>query len=87
MELLYRPLVSNAQRLHNMECAIAVFNIIIYIMYVVTMVLTSTILKGKHELSPVNTQREFQDTVTVTPSAREYMTRSAKPYNSQGSFI
>lgn len=30
MELLYRPLIRDEQRLHNMECAIAVFNIIIY---------------------------------------------------------
>lgn len=37
MELLYRPLTSNEHRSHNVECAIAVFNIIIYAMYVVTM--------------------------------------------------
>ncbi|KAK2819411.1 hypothetical protein Q5P01_024972 [Channa striata] len=29
MELLYRPLIQGEHRLHNMECAIAVFNIVI----------------------------------------------------------
>lgn len=47
MELLYRPLVRNDGRLHRMEMAIAVFNVIIYLMYVVTMVLTSVILREK----------------------------------------
>ncbi|KAK2844046.1 hypothetical protein Q5P01_010705 [Channa striata] len=36
-------------RLHNMECAIALFNIVIYVMYVVTMVLMSTVLKEKQD--------------------------------------
>ena len=85
MELLYRPLIRDAQRLHNMECAIAVFNIIIYIMYVVTMVLTSTVLKGKHERIPVDVQREMSD--VGTSSARDYMSRSINPYNSQSSFM
>lgn len=72
MELLYQPLINDAQRLHNMECAIAVFNIIIYIMYVVTMVLTSCILKEKHPRVAVDTQRDFADGV----AGREHMSRS-----------
>lgn len=59
MELLYQPLIRDGQRLHNTECAIAVFNIIIYIMYVVTMVLTSTVLKGKHERITSDTQEGY----------------------------
>lgn len=47
MELLYRPLIRDENRLHNVECAIAVFNILIYAMYVITMVLTSTVLKER----------------------------------------
>lgn len=87
MEALYRPLVSDAQRLHNVECAIAVFNIIIYIMYVVTMVMTSTILKGKQDKISVDFQRDIPDVVPITPSAREYMGRSVNPYNSQSSYM
>lgn len=87
MELLYRPLISDAQRLHNMECAIAVFNIIIYIMYVVTMVLTSTVLKGSHEMIPVDVHRDIPEAVTIPSSARDYISRSINPYNSQSSFM
>lgn len=47
MELLYRPLIRDEHRMHNVECAIAVFNILIYAMYVITMVLTSTVLKER----------------------------------------
>lgn len=75
MELLYRPLISDAQRLHRMECAIAVFSIVIYMMYVVTMILTSTILKGKHERSSLEIQ--MPETVPISPPrTREYMSRS-----------
>lgn len=87
MELLYRPLIRNAHRLHNIECAIAVFNIIIYIMYVVTMVLTSTVLKGKHERIPIDIQRDIPDAVTMPPTAREYLSRNVSPYNSQSSYM
>lgn len=87
MELLYRPLISDAQRLHNMECTIAVFNIIIYIMYLVTMVLTSTVLKGRHEKIPVDVHRDIPEVVTIPPSARDYMSRSINSYNSQSSFM
>lgn len=89
MELLYRPLTRDTQRLHNVECAIAVFNIIIYIMYVVTMVLTSRILRGKREKVHCDPNRELLDVVTSPiPGAREYaVSRGANPYNSQSSFI
>jgi len=84
MELLYRPLISDAQRLHNMECAIAVFNILIYIMYVVTMWLTSTVLKGNHQRNPADVPREMH--AVGSSSAREYMSRSSNPYDSQSGF-
>lgn len=87
MELLYRPLISDVSRLHNVECAIAVFNILIYAMYVPTMVLTSTILKAKHESVPVDSQGDIFEAVTA-PSPRDYMSgRGASPYTSQASFI
>lgn len=47
MELLYRPLTTQLHRQHTVECAIAVFNIIIYVLYVITMILTSNILQNK----------------------------------------
>ena len=81
MELLYRPLITDAQRLHNMECAIAVFNIIIYMMYVVTMVLTSTVLKGKYERVAIDVQREPSDVVNMPLSTRDYMSRGSISYN------
>lgn len=86
MELLYQPLIADEQRLHRMECAIAVFNIVIYIMYLVTMVLTSTVLREKrdatpHELCP-------PDIVTVPPTARDYVSRTGiSPYNTQSNFM
>lgn len=67
MELLYRPLIADEQRLHNTESAIAVFNIIIYAMYVITMILTSMVLKEKHvdgaeyrrmNMEPLHTPRD-----------------------------
>lgn len=87
MELLYQPLIRDEQRLHNTECAIAVFNIVIYMMYVVTMVLTSTVLKGKHERISADAQREVPDSVNVPPSPREYMSRGINPYHSQSNFM
>ena len=82
MELLYRPLISDNQRLHNMECAIAVFNIIIYVMYVVTMVMTSTVLKERHE--PIqDVHRAFPDTTASGLEHRSYY----EPYHSVSSFI
>lgn len=87
MELLYQPMISDAQRLHNMQCAIAVFNIIIYIMYVVTMVLTSTVLKGKHEVATVDAPRDIPEAVPIPSTARDYFSRSINSYNSQSSFI
>ncbi|KAE8276956.1 hypothetical protein D5F01_LYC23979 [Larimichthys crocea] len=87
MELLYRPLISDASRLHNVECTIAVFNIIIYAMYVPTMVLTSTILKAKQESVPADIHRDILEAVTV-PVPRDYVGgRSPSPYNSHSSFI
>ena len=62
-------------------------NIIIYIVYVVTVVLTSTVLKGKHERIPVDVQRDIPEAVTIPSSARDYMSRSTNPYNSQSSFM
>lgn len=87
MELLYQPMIGDAQRLHNMECAIAVFNIVLYIMYVVTMVLTSTVLKGKHEVITVDGPRDIAEAVAIPSSARDYISRSINSYNSQSSFI
>ena len=87
MELLYQPMISDAQRLHNMECAIAVFNIIIYIMYGVTMVLTSTVLKGKHKVITVDGPRDIPEVVAIPFSARDCISRSINSYNSQSSFI
>ena len=86
-ELLYRPLITGAQRLHNMECAIAVFNIIIYIMYVVTMVLTSTVLKGNCERVAIDLHRDPSDVVNMPLLTRDYMSRGGNPYNSQSSFM
>lgn len=87
MELLYRPLISNARRMRNMEFAIAVFNIIIYAMYVPTMVLTSNILKAKQEKVQVDVHRDVGEAISM-PAVRDYMTeRSANPYNSHSSFI
>ncbi|TKS64987.1 hypothetical protein D9C73_027779 [Collichthys lucidus] len=87
MELLYRPLISDASRLHNVECTIAVFNIVIYAMYVPTMVLTSTILKAKQESVPADVHRDILEAVTV-PVPRDYVGgRSPSPYNSHSSFI
>lgn len=87
MELLYRPLISDASRSHNVECAVAVFNIVIYAMYVPTMVLTSTILKAKQQGAPADDHRDILEAVTV-PAPRDYMSgRSASPYNSHSSFI
>ena len=79
MELLYQPMISDAQRLHNMECAISVFNIIIYIMYVVTMVLMSTVLKGKHEVATtVDALRDIPETGAIPSTARDYFSRKHK---------
>lgn len=94
MELLYRPLTSSARRMHNVECAIAVFNIIIYIMYIVTMILTSSILRGKRDKGQVDVSKELSD-VIASPMAngREFNSRSERvhrsvnPYNSQSSFL
>lgn len=83
MELLYQPLISNAQRLHNMECAIAVFNIIIYAMYVVTMVMASTILKDIRETVQGDGQRAFPDNTASGRDDRSYY----DPYTSLSSFI
>ncbi|KAK2844049.1 hypothetical protein Q5P01_010708 [Channa striata] len=87
MELLYRPLIQEEHRLHNMECAIAVFNIVIYAMYVVTMVLTSTVLKEKQDEVRPSSRKD----ATIAPnSSRDnhfyYSSRgSGNPYYSQSS--
>ena len=81
MEMLYQPLIRDTQRLHNMECAIAVFNIIIYIMYVVTMVMTSTVLKEKQESIPVDALYREVPEAMINP--REYARSSMNSYNSQ----
>lgn len=87
MELLYRPLISDTRRMRNMECAIAVFNVVIYAMYVPTMALTSSILKAKQEKVQADVHRDVLEAISV-PTARDYMTeRSANPYNSHSSFI
>ena len=87
MELLYRPLISDACRLHNVDCTIAVFNIVIYVIYVPTMVLTSIILKAKQESVPADVHRDILEAVAV-PAPRDYVSdRSASPYNSHSSFI
>ena len=83
MELLYQPLISNAQRLHNMECAIAVFNIVIYAMYVVTMVMTSTVLKERRDTVQFDGQRAIPNTAASVQDHRSYY----EPYNSMSSFI
>lgn len=49
MELLYRPLTSSSQRLHSVECAIAMFNII-------TCIIIDTVIAG---------QSATKETVTV----------------------
>lgn len=88
MELLYRPLMKDYERLHKMEFAIAIFNIIVYIMYVVSMMLTSTVLKGNHEQMSVDVQSEMTDdmaTPLTSCSSREYMSRNNNPYYSQSS--
>ena len=86
-ELLYRPLITDAKRLHNMECAIAVFNIIIYIMYVVTMVLTSTVLKGGCDRIAIDLHRDPSDVVNMPLLTRDYISRGGNPYNSQSGFM
>lgn len=79
MELLYQPLTSAAHRLHNVECAIAVFNIIIYVMYVVTMILTSTVLRGEREKDHVDPGVFVPEVVTNKNMQREYL--SSNFYN------
>lgn len=70
MELLYRPLTKNTRRLHTVECTIAIFNIVIYVMYVVTMILTGPILKGK---------RERYQYATDNPEAVSYHRHPSQP--------
>lgn len=72
MELLYQPLTSDAHRLHNVECAIAVFNIIIYVMYVVTMILTSTVLRGNRDKEHNDSGGFVPEVITNAPMARDY---------------
>ncbi|KAK2811401.1 hypothetical protein Q5P01_000231 [Channa striata] len=89
MELLYRPLIQDEHRLHNMECAIAVFNIVIYAMYVVTMVLTPTVLKEKQDEVPLAAARTPpRSPLPQTPPDNRfyYSSRgSGNPYYSQSS--
>ncbi|KAL4009198.1 hypothetical protein ACER0C_003050 [Sarotherodon galilaeus] len=88
MELLYRPLTSNEHRSHNVECAIAVFNIIIYVMYVVTMILTASVLQGKHEKEHTDSDlSDMTDVVTNVAAPREYVTRGANLYNSPTGYM
>lgn len=54
MELFYRPLTKRPDNQHTIECAIAVLNIIIYVLYVITMALTSTLLREKSPVDPVS---------------------------------
>lgn len=54
MEILYRPLTKQIQRQHAVECAIAIFNIIIYVLYIITMVLTSNLLQDKSRAGPAS---------------------------------
>lgn len=87
MELLYRPLIHNVQRLHNVECTIAVFNIVIYLMYVVSMILTSTVLRGQETVSSDPSEysytRDHRD-MSGSGACRDYMTdRTCGPYSSQ----
>lgn len=81
MELLYRPLTGDEHRVHNVECAIAVFNIIIYVMYVVTMILTSMVLRGKHEKEHTDLGGFVPE--PVMPPARDYRS-SSNFYNTTG---
>lgn len=87
MELLYRPLIHNVQRLHNVECAIAVFNIAIYLMYVVSMILTSTVLGGQETISSSPSDYAYRDhrDASLNASCRDYMPDRAcgGPYSSQ----
>lgn len=90
MELLYRPLIQDEHRLHNMECAIAVFNIVIYAMYVVTMVLTSTVLKEKQDEVRAGSRKDATEIAIAPNSSRDnrfyYSSRgSGNPYYSQSS--
>ncbi|KAK2812079.1 hypothetical protein Q5P01_000078 [Channa striata] len=89
MELLYRPLIQDEHRLHNMECAIAVFNIAIYAMYVVTMVLTPTVLKEKQdEVRAAAARTPPRSPLPQTPPDNRfyYSSRgSGNPYYSQSS--
>lgn len=63
-------------------------SIIIYIMYVVTMVLIWSIHRGYQEKIHCDVNKELLDVVTSPiPNACEYMSRSVNPYNSQSSFI
>ncbi|KAK2814381.1 hypothetical protein Q5P01_000570 [Channa striata] len=71
MELLYRPLIQDEHRLHNMECAIAVFNIVIYAMYVVTMVLTSTVLKEKQDEVRAGSRKDATEIAIAPNSSRQ----------------
>ncbi|KAK2814411.1 hypothetical protein Q5P01_000539 [Channa striata] len=71
MELLYRPLIQDEHRLHNMECAIAVFNIAIYAMYVVTMVLTPTVLKEKQDEVRAGSRKDATEIAIAPNSSRQ----------------
>ncbi|KAK2814252.1 hypothetical protein Q5P01_000699 [Channa striata] len=71
MELLYRPLIQDEHRLHNMECAIAVFNIVIYAMYVVTMVLTPTVLKEKQDEVRAGSRKDATEIAIAPNSSRQ----------------
>lgn len=92
MELLYQPLTSADHRLYNVECAIAVFNIIIYVMYVVTMILTATVLRGKHEKEHTEPGGsggfDVTDVVSNVAMSRDYIPRSSNNfYNSTTGYM
>lgn len=88
MELLYRPLTSNEHSSHNVECAIAVFNIIIYAMYVVTMILTASVLRGKHEKEHSDSDpSDMTDVVNNMAVPRKYVARSSNLYNSPTGYM
>lgn len=78
MELLYKPLTRTSERLHHVECTIAVFNVVIYVMYVVSMILTSAVLRGQERVSggpPEHSYAQHQCVkVSESGASRDYMT-------------
>ena len=86
MELLYRPLIRDGKRLHDVECTIAVLNMVIYFTYVASMILTATVLRGKDKVScgpPEYSHTRDRERDRRDMSGSEYITdRSFGPYTS-----